>query len=138
MHLVGCQDQKSQNLEEFYSEAASSEKPVPHRIGPVMLALIARLRALPGDRSVFGLTSHYRLCLLAEDSWKSPWFVIISALDEHNYTVEYLMPERFAPWPNTRVRGEARSEENAVKMIEIAMSKSEGWVGPVQESQAYD
>jgi hypothetical protein len=73
------------------------------------------------------LTSLYRLCLLAEDTWKSPWFVIVSALDRQNYIVEYLMPEAIAPWPHAYVRGEPRSEEEAVKLILTAMEKSEGW-----------
>jgi hypothetical protein len=42
--------------------------------------------------------------------------------------VEYLMPERSAPWPHAYVKGEARSEDDAVRMIEIAMDQSEGWI----------
>jgi hypothetical protein len=62
-------------------------------------------------------------------SWPytSPWFVIISALDKRNYSVEYLMPERVAPWSQAYVRGEARSEDDAVQMVVTAMEKSEGW-----------
>jgi hypothetical protein len=51
-----------------------------------------------------------------------------SALDKRNYFVEYLMPQRVAPWPNAYVRGEARSEDSAVQMIVAAIEKSEGWV----------
>ena len=92
-----------------------------------MLDWIARLRALPDDRRIFGLTSHYRLCLLSQDDYTSPWFVIISALDERNYYVEYLMPENEAPWQAAYVRGEARSAEDAVWMVVTAMDKSGGW-----------
>jgi hypothetical protein len=104
-----------------------SEQPVSREIGRVMLSLIGRLRAFPDERQVFGLTSHLRLCLLADDTWKSPWYVIVSALDSRNYTVEYLMPQPVAPWPQAYVRGEARSEDDAVKMVLTAMEKSEGW-----------
>jgi hypothetical protein len=38
------------------------------------------------------------------------------------------MPERIAPWPQAYVKGEARSEDEAVRMIEVAMDKSEGWI----------
>jgi hypothetical protein len=127
MHLIGCQDQKKQPLDEFYTEVTHWEKPVSREVGRVMLSLIARLRALPDERRVFGLTSHLRLCLLAEDTYKSPWHVIVSALDSRNYTVEYLMPQAIAPWPHAYVRGEARSENEAVQMILTAMEKSEGW-----------
>jgi len=127
MHLTGCQDQKKQPLDEFYTEVAQCEKPDSRENGRVMLSLIARLRALPDERRAFGLTSHLRLCLLAEDSWKSPGYVIVSALDSRNYTIEYLMPQATAPWSQAYVRGEARSEDEAVKMIVTAMEKSEGW-----------
>jgi hypothetical protein len=126
MQLIGCQDQKG-TLDEFYSETIQSAEPVNSEIGRVMLSLIARLRALPDDRRAFGLTSHLRLCLLADDTWKSPWYVIVSALDSHNYTVEYLMPAPVAPWPRAYVRGEAQSEADAVKMVLTAMERSQGW-----------
>jgi hypothetical protein len=127
MHLLACKDQKEQPFDAFYREVTQWEKPTSREIGAVMLALIDRLRALPNDRRVFGLTSHLRLCLLAEDTYRSPWFVIISALDSRNYFVEYLMPAHVAPWPHAYVKGEPRSEDDAVRMIEIAMDKSEGW-----------
>jgi len=124
MHLTRCQDQKRQTLEEFYTEPT---EPVTREGGQVMLALLARLRALPDDRRVYGLTSLYRLCFLAEDTWESPWFVIVAALNKQNYYIEYLMPERDAPWPRAYIRGEARSEDEAVQMILTAMERSEGW-----------
>lgn len=127
MHLTRCQDQKSKTLNEFYTEISQHTHPVDREGGKAMLDLIGRLVALPGERRVYGLTSHYRLCLLAQDSSQSPWFVIISALNKKNYYVEYLMPERVAPWPHAYVRGEARSEDDAMRIIMIAMEKSEGW-----------
>ena len=99
MHLTHCQDQKRQTLEEFYTDVTTWDKATSRDVGRVMLGLIARLRALPDERRVFGLTSHLRLCLLASDTYKSPWFVIFSALNERNIYVEYLMPKRIAPWP---------------------------------------
>jgi hypothetical protein len=127
MHLTRCQDQNRQTLEEFYTEPAQSGEPVSREGGETMLDLLAALRALPDERHVFGLTSHHRLCLLAQDTSRSPWFVIISALDKRNYSVEYLMPASIAPWPQAYVRGEARSEGEAVKMILTAMERSQGW-----------
>ncbi len=127
MHLIRSQDQKSKTLDEFYTEISEHDHPVDRESGEAMLDLISRLRALPDERSVYGLTSHYRLCLLAQDTWRSPWFVIISALNKSEYFVEYLMPERIAPWPQAYVRGEAHSEDEAVRMILTAMDKSEGW-----------
>ena len=127
MNLTRCQDQKSKTLDEFYTELSQQENVVSREGGKAMLDLIARLRALPDERQVFGLTSLSRLCLLAKDTYKSPWYVIISALDKHNYFVEYLMPEHSAPWPHAYVQGKPRSEDDAVQMIITAIEKSEGW-----------
>lgn len=127
MHLTRCHDQKSRTLDEFYGELSQSNEPITRESGKTMLALMARLRAFSDERRLYGLTSHYRLCLLAQDSAETPWFVIVAALDARNYFVEYLMPESIAPWPRAYVRGEACSEDDAVQMILIAMEKSEGW-----------
>jgi class 3 adenylate cyclase len=127
MQLIRCHEQKSKSLDDFYTDISNHDGSVDREIGKTMLALIARLRSLPDDRQAWGLTSHYRLCLLGEDSSATPWFVIISALDTRDYYVEYLMPERVAPWPHAYVRGEASSEDDAVQMILTAMERSEGW-----------
>lgn len=127
MHLTRCHDQKSKTLDEFYRELSVSDEPVTREIGRAMLSLVARLRGLADERRVWGLTSHYRLCLLAADSYETPSFVRVVALDARNYFVEYLMPERVAPWPRAYVSGEARSEDEVVQMILTGMEKSEGW-----------
>jgi hypothetical protein len=127
VHLTRCHDQKTKTLDEFYRELSVSDEPVTREIGQTMLSLIAGLRALSDERSVWGLTSHHRLCLLAADSAETDWFVTVVALDARNYFVEYLMPERVAPWPRAYVRGEARSEDEAIQMIQTGMEKSEGW-----------
>ena len=127
MRLTRCQDQRSKTLDEFYGELSESDEPVTRRIGRAMSSLLSRLRALPDDRHVWGLTSHYRLILLAADSHETPWFVHVLALDERNYFVEYLMPAHVAPWPNACIKGEAHSEDEAVNMIQIGMENSEGW-----------
>ena len=127
MNLTRCRDQKSKTLDEFYKEISEHDSATDRDGGKAMLDLIARLRALPDERHVYGLTSLYRLCFLAEDTWQSPWFVIVAALDKRNYFIEYLMPEDEAPWAKAYVRGEANSEDDAVRMILIGMEKSGGW-----------
>jgi hypothetical protein len=92
-----------------------------------MLALIAGLRAVPDERRLWGLTSHERLCLLSENTSRSPWYVIFVALDTDNVSVEYLMPSEDAPWPDAYVRGHASSVDDAVRMILIGMDRSGGW-----------
>jgi len=125
MYLTRSQDQKGKTLDEFYAEIARSDNPIDRDSGTAMLDLLARLRELPDERRVYGLTSHYRLCLLAAD--RSPWFVIVSALDKGNYFIEYRMAESAALGPHASVKGKAHSESEAVRMILMAMEKSEGW-----------
>jgi hypothetical protein len=126
MRLTRCADQSRATLDEFY--AVENENPFPDG-KRAMLDLIARLRSLPDEQCVWGLTSLYRLCLLAEDTWKSPWFVIIGASNRDEYHIEYSMPSYLAPWPEAYVKGEAKSIDQAVQMIVTAMQKSEGWKG---------
>ena len=132
MDLTRCKDQKSATFDEFYTEISDHDSYTNREGGKAMLDLIARLRAMPDDRRVFGLTSHHRLCLLADDTYRSSWFVIISALDKRNYFIEYRMADDVAPWPNAYVRGEARSEDDAIRMIVIGMEKSGGWTPSVK------
>ena len=129
MEIIRCQDQGHQTLEEFYTQVGQGDNHVSREGGKAMLGLIARMRALPGGFKVYGLTSHHRLCLLAADTYQSPRFVVVSALDPRNYSVEYLMPAQSAPWPGAYVRGEAHSEDEALEMIVTAMERSEGWAG---------
>jgi hypothetical protein len=127
MHITRCRDQKSRTLDEFYSDLSVQENPVSRESGNAMLSLLTRLRARPEVWRAFGLTSHHRLCFHAEDDYRSPSFVTISVLDQRNYFVEYLMPERLAPWPNAYVKGEATPEEEAIAMVVRAMEQSGGW-----------
>jgi hypothetical protein len=92
-----------------------------------MLSLLARLRALHDPRQIWGLTSNDHLCLLARNDPTSPRFVTIAATNTRHYFIEYLMPQRLAPWPNAIVCGEAHTEDTALQMILTAMEKSEGW-----------
>ncbi len=126
MKLIRCRDQGLETLDEFYLELGTMQH--LGGIAKAMLDLIARLRELPDDRTVFGLTSHQRLILLPEDTYQSPWFVIISASDTRNYLIEYLMPKRITPWKRSAyIRREACSKDEALEMIIKALNKCEGW-----------
>src|SRR5438034_10090567 len=116
MQLTRCKDQRSDTLEEFYKKLNKHDNSAWRESGKTMLNLLTRLRALPNKHCVWGLTSHSRLCLLSQDSYQSPWYVIIATLDTRNYFIEYLLPERLAPWLGAYVKGEARSEDEAVSM----------------------
>ena len=123
MRLDKCTEQGTQTLEGFYAEVVAHDPST----GQAMLDLIAQLRSLDHPNRVWGLTSHTRLILLAQDDFRTPWYVIAYAISKRNYTVEYLMPASVAPWQSAHVRGEARSVDEAVKMIVTAMERSGGW-----------
>jgi hypothetical protein len=127
MQLVHCKDQAPLPMERFYGDAAQHEDDFVRRRARLMLDLIARLRALPDDRCVWGLTSHMSLCLLSQDDCFSPRYVVVEALDRRCCFVEYRMPSALAPWQGAYVRGEARSEDEAVQMIVTAIDRSGGW-----------
>jgi hypothetical protein len=127
MHLSRCQAQKSQSLEVFYTELRQNTNGIFFEINSAMIDLVQYLQKLKGEERVFGLTSHTRLLLLAEDKYDAECYVRISALDNHSYIIEYLMPERFSPWPQAYVQGKADSLERAAKMVLTAMRCSEGW-----------
>jgi hypothetical protein len=124
--LERCKDQGPETLDAFYEKIAHLGAAFGCD-GKTMLSLLSALRALPDDREVWGLTSNYRLCLLAEDTPRCLWYVILYALDSRNIWIEYLMPTDGQPWANAYVRGEAHSLEDAVKMILIATARCEGW-----------
>lgn len=131
MRLDRCTDQTRKTLDQFYEDIARSDS--DNGSGQAMLDLIAGLRRLGDEPRVWGLTSLHRLCLLAQDTWQSPWYVIVAA-SGRTYWIEYLMPAALAPWPNGYVRGEASSESDAVQMVVTAMDRSLGWAAGHDEA----
>lgn len=117
MKLVRCKDQ-SGTLEENFGAGSFNE---------TMLQLVERLRQTPNEYHVWGLMSHQRLCLLAEDDYRTPRYVTVAVLDQRNYFIEYRMQADSAPWSEAYVKGEAGSEDEAVQMILVAMRNSGGW-----------
>jgi len=128
MHLARCQVQKPETPVQLYQRLAESGGQNAD-IARAMLRLLERIRAWPDERRVFALTSHAHLCLLAEDGDSSPWLVKFLACENAYYEVEYLMPERLAPWSGAYVVGirGPEGENEAFEMILTAMEKSEGW-----------
>jgi hypothetical protein len=127
MNLVRCQDQKGETLEEFYAEMSLHDGYDGVEGGKTMLALMERLRAVPYEKPVYGLTSIGRLVLLSKDSSIPPWHVVIYAVNKKRYAVECYLHEDEAPWPGAYVRGEAESEDEILPMILSAMERSRGW-----------
>ncbi len=125
MTLRRCKDQNSQTIEEFYEFSATFK--VGREGAKAMLRLLARLRQNPDNWIVFGLTSHERLGLKAEDDYWSRSHVIIDALNDRNYKIDQAMPGGDQKRPEAWVHRTARSEDEAVEMILLAMKESGGW-----------
>lgn len=92
-----------------------------------MLSLLPVLSELCDSYEVWGLTSLCHLWLLAEDDWRSPWLVRISAFPGEEYRISYRMPEADAPWPGALVEGMASDRLTACQYILIGMKRSGGW-----------
>lgn len=125
MRVERCADQTRETLDGFYTSNPETP-PEEVELNNAMRSLIGRLRSLDDPREVFGLTSIKTLILLSRNSCASPWFVRVVG-GPSRYSIEYLLPEHQAPWPDACVGGVARSEDEVVRMILIGMEKSGGW-----------
>ena len=126
MHLVQCKDQRGTSLEEFYDFARKYQP----ELAVAMLDLVATLRGVKEARQAYVLTSHLRLVLLAQDDYRSPWWVIAEPVGDGRFAVEQLVPEE----PDRPLRTEARTAKKAVKLILKAMDRSGGWTASTKEA----
>jgi hypothetical protein len=119
---------ETQTLEEFYLELAR-DHPNHAEVSDAMVSLLTHLQALPDTRHFVALTSHAGLCFIPDNSRLSfSWHLVsIFASDKQNYYLEYRMPDRLAPWKNSRMSGKAHSEDEAIEMILKAIDLCEGW-----------
>ena len=124
MQIKRCKDQKGETLEEFYTGSSCDSNDGLHISNKAMLSLLKGLENQTFDKNIYGLTSMNRLCLLAENDWESPWYVIISALDDKNYYIEYILPQRFAPWPYAMVKGDSVEGHTPCKKTPTNFRKS--------------
>ena len=127
MSFQRATDQRHQSLREHYEKEANGTDPIVAESARLMIRLIEQLEVTFRDRDVWGLTSLYTLKLLATDDWRTPWYVSVRPPMGGRFTIDYLLPQAEAPWPDARVVGESESIEAAVKMILLAMERSGGW-----------
>ena len=130
MALKRAPAQASRDLYDYYREFLDWDlgpEDSSTQVATQMLQLLPVLEALCLNVTVWGLTSMQRLCLLADDDWRSPWFVIIQAKPMGGFQIQYRMSQAEAPWPNAIVEGFAEDKERACELIRIAMERSGGW-----------
>ncbi|MEI6950860.1 hypothetical protein V9K67_27015 [Paraflavisolibacter sp. H34] len=126
MPITRSSAQKSKTLEENYQDLSKDKNQFWAEFGEAMLAFLLVVNEAFKTTPLWGLTSHERLLIQAEDNWESPAYVIVGAFGK-SYIIEYLIPRHRAPWPDATVRGTVNSLEAAKKYFLIAMRESEGW-----------
>jgi hypothetical protein len=138
MPIIICSDQKSKTLEEFYKKLTSGDTEPGIIIGKTMLDFISIVNETFVDTTLYGLTSHYKLVILAKDTWKDSWFVTVQCIEDNKLQFEYIMPELQRPWNNAIVKGQANTIEEARDILIIAMTESEGWIDNKELRKLYD
>ena len=113
-------DPSKAELYGFYCDELPSQR-------DAVLSMLEGLQKSPLERSVYCLTSLARICLLSQDDFSTPWWIIVSALGTEDYAIDCHMPQELQPWKHSRVRTEARSTGEAVATVIEAMEYSKGW-----------
>ncbi|ANF52700.1 hypothetical protein A0O34_20240 [Chryseobacterium glaciei] len=136
MPIIRCSAQKSQTLEEFYTEFISKSEDKFEDIGTSMLKVLELFNRIFKETTIFGLTSHATLLLFEEDDYTSDWFVAINGF-RGTFYIEYMIPKEKSPWENAIVKGATNSLEEFEEMIIISMKESTGWKGNVEIDNLY-
>lgn len=119
-------DQKSKTLIEFYTDFKNESNSFLKGSGTLMLNWIDRINSEFKETEIWGLTSHHHLILQNENDYTSKIYVILTTgIDE--YHIEYLIPKESEPWENAYVKGVAKSLDEAIIMLKIAMRNCKGW-----------
>ncbi|SFW77914.1 hypothetical protein [Chitinophaga sancti] len=127
MPLKRISEQNSYTIEEDFIYLTKSDSDFQQGVGKAMLAVIHLLNQHFPDETIWCMTSHDRVILLKQDDWQTPKYVIFSALDIKQYSIEYRMPAEISPWQGAYVRGSANSPDQALEYILIALNNSDYW-----------
>ncbi|WP_316846283.1 hypothetical protein [Pedobacter psychrodurus] len=128
MPIIRISDQKKKTLEEFYQELTNEKATITEKlIGKTMLSFLSMVNTTFFDTTIYGCTSHYSLCIQAEDHWESGWDIVIQTYGDQKFQFEYKMPEAISPWRYATVKGQANTIEEARNFLIIAMTESGGW-----------
>lgn len=87
MPISRSSDQKGQTLEESYCGLLKEKNQFWVDFGESMLAFLSLINEIFKTTQLWGLTSHERLVIQAEDNWEAPWYVVV-AVSSKLYTFE--------------------------------------------------
>ncbi|MEQ9490543.1 MAG: hypothetical protein RIM72_16285 [Alphaproteobacteria bacterium] len=127
MALVDFHNESSAHLYEAY-RGLREKRPDSSwaEIAERMLEVLPHLEKVCASADVWGLLSHYRLCLLSRRDYRSRPHVVVFA-GPGGYMIRYQMTSADAPFPNAIVEGATTNVEEAAQYVAIAIDRSGGW-----------
>lgn len=127
MELIRISAQSPESVYDFYARASLERKREGDRVTPDMLdfmrVCLEHIRAAIDLPPVFVVTSHYRLRLIAGDSYELPTLVMLEPTVD-GITVSYLLTDSEAPWHNARVSGLATTPTMAAEMVRVSLARN--------------
>ena len=127
MPIQRCSCQLQETLLEFYTDVASSKESM--NIGNAMLKFIDMINSTFKETQIWGMTSHYHLKLFPRNDCENNWLISVISSGNNEYYIEYLIPEKKAPWKYAFITGVATSLKEARTYLAISMKESGGWIG---------
>jgi len=92
-----------------------------------MLSLLTCLKSAEFEYKAFALTSHDRACFLSQDDYATPWWVIVTPMENEYYKIECRIPREFRPWSSATLISEESSAEKACETVMAGLRYSRGW-----------
>ena len=92
-----------------------------------MRSLLAKLASADFECTVFTLTSVDRVCLLSQDDYSTPWWVIITSFPEEEFKIECRIPRSIRPWLSATLVSEESSADKACETVLQARRYCRGW-----------
>lgn len=124
MPLQRITHQNAVSILDAYSIDKPTETQSQKDVNIAMTEIINRLNEHLQDKVVLCYTSLNDIILVNEDTWNTPKYVTFFGQSTKDYTIQYLMPKDISPWEYAYVRGKAKSPEQALEYILIAMNNS--------------
>ena len=124
MELKLCLKEGAEPLEERFECFAGSYR---ERGQPHLREFIQALRLQPFDSTVYALSSMDRLCLLSQNYWDTPWWVLVECTSREGYKITADIPTELTPWSGAQYFGERECPELAAEDAVKAMLATRGW-----------
>lgn len=123
MKITRCSCQGGESLEEEFAKGRRCLTDVNK-----MREFLNYLGDLEFSKPIYGLTSVDRICLLSQDDYSTPWWVIVSRHQgDTDYKIETRIPRDKRPWLNCQLESCTPSAREAAVIVRNSLDFSEGW-----------